>query len=60
MDFGRSRLSATSLLEVAELAERYKEKYCKGDYHWCGRYMAFKAEKRESKREKYANPKSLS
>ena len=29
------------------MPEIYKEQYCKGDYRWCGRYMAFKAEERE-------------
>ena len=37
-----------------ELAEMDKERYCKEDYRWCGRYMAFKAIERELKREKYA------
>jgi len=30
-------------LSIDELALTYKEQYCKGDYRWCGRYMAFKA-----------------
>ncbi len=24
----------------------FKEQYCRGEYRWCGRYMAFKAEER--------------
>jgi len=30
-----------------EMAEIYKEQYCKGNYPWCGRYMVFKALERE-------------
>lgn len=37
---------------IYELAETYKERYCKEDYPWCGRYVAFKAIEREL--EKYA------
>lgn len=32
------------------MPEIFKERYCKGDYAWCGRYMAFKALERELKR----------
>lgn len=31
---------------IYDLAETYKGQYCKGDYRWCGRYMAFKAGER--------------
>ena len=34
---------------MSELAETLKEHHCKGDYAWCGRYMAFKALERELK-----------
>jgi len=30
-----------------EMAGTDKEQYCKGDYTWCGRYMAFKALERQ-------------
>jgi len=36
-----------------EMAEDYKEKYCKGDFAWCGRYMVFKALEGELKRREY-------
>jgi len=36
------------------MPEIFKEQYCRGDYRWCGRYMAFKAEERELERKKYA------
>jgi len=36
-----------------EMAEGYKEKYCKGDFAWCGRYMIFKALEGELKRGEY-------
>jgi len=29
--------------DMSEMAETYREQYCKGDYAWCGRYMTFKA-----------------
>lgn len=32
----------------------YKERYCREDYRWCGRYMAFKAEEKELEKQKYA------
>lgn len=31
-----------------EMAETYKEQYCRGIYPWCGRYMVFKALEREN------------
>ncbi len=34
------------------MPEMYKERYCKGDYCWCGKYLAFKALERELKRER--------
>jgi len=30
-----------------EMTEIYKEQFCKGDYAWCGRYMAFKELERQ-------------
>jgi len=30
-----------------EMAEDYKEKHCKGDFQWCGRYMVYIAVERE-------------
>lgn len=30
-----------------EFTTFYREAYCHGSYHWCGRYMAFKALERE-------------
>lgn len=30
-----------------EMAKTDKEWYCRGDYGWCGKYMAFKALERE-------------
>ncbi len=33
-----------------EMAETDKGQYCRGDYGWCGRYMAFKALERELER----------
>jgi len=36
--------------DMSEIADTYREQYCKGDYAWCGRYMAFKALERELKR----------
>ena len=35
--------------EMSELTEMLKESYCRGNYTWCGRYMAFKALERELK-----------
>jgi len=35
------------------MAEIDKEKYCKGDFAWCGRYMVFKALEGELKRREY-------
>ena len=32
------------------MPEMFKERYCKGDYAWCGRYMTFKALEGELKR----------
>lgn len=32
------------------MPEMLKERYCKGDYAWCGRYMAFKALEEERQR----------
>jgi len=32
------------------MTEMDKERYCRGDYGWCGRYMVFKALERELKR----------
>lgn len=29
------------------MPEIYKDRYCREDFRWCGRYMAFKAEERE-------------
>jgi hypothetical protein len=28
------------------MSEIFKEQYCRGEYRWCGRYMAAKAEER--------------
>ena len=36
-----------------EMAETYKEQYCKGNYFWCGRYLGFKALERELERGEY-------
>lgn len=36
--------------DVSEMAEMDKERYCRGDYRWCGRYMVFKALEGELKR----------
>lgn len=33
-----------------EMAEIYKEQYCKGNYPWCGRYMVVKSLEREFER----------
>ncbi len=27
----------------SEMSEGDKERYCKGDYAWCGRYMTYRA-----------------
>jgi len=35
--------------DMSEMAETFKEQYRKGDYAWCGRYMAFKVLERELK-----------
>lgn len=37
--------------EMSGMTELDKERYCKGDYTWCGRYMVFKALERERKKE---------
>ena len=37
--------------EAPEITERLKEEYCRGDYTWCGRYQAYKAQERERKKE---------
>lgn len=29
------------------MPEIYKDRYCREDYRWCGRYMAFKSLERE-------------
>lgn len=29
--------------DMSEMAEMLKEGYCRGNFAWCGRYMAFKA-----------------
>jgi len=42
-----------------EMAEGYKEKYCKGDFAWCGRYMIFKALEGEFKRASFYGPASV-
>ncbi len=34
-----------------EMPEMDKERYCRGDYAWCGRYMVVKALERELERE---------
>lgn len=31
------------------MAETYKDQYCRKDYAWCGRYLAFKELERELK-----------
>jgi len=36
--------------DMFETPETYKERYCKKDYGWCGRYMVFKALERELER----------
>jgi len=36
---------------IYQLAETDKERYCRGDYRWCGRYMIFQAREREFLRE---------
>lgn len=35
---------------MSAMTEIDKEQYCKRDFGWCGRYIAFKARKRESER----------
>ena len=35
--------------DMSEMTETLKEDYCRGNYAWCGRYMAFKAVERELK-----------
>ncbi len=35
----------------------FKEQYCRGEYRWCGRYMAFKAEERNKK--EYAGAENM-
>lgn len=36
-----------------EMSEPDKERYCKGAYSWCGRYVTFKSLERELKRENF-------
>jgi hypothetical protein len=36
--------------EAPEMTAGLKERYCRGEYAWCGRYMAFKALERERER----------
>jgi len=36
---------------ISELIESVVEEYCRGDYLWCGRYMAYKALEEEIERE---------
>ena len=36
---------------VSEMTETDKQRYCKGNYTWCGRYMIFWALQRELERE---------
>lgn len=36
-------------ISTYEMAKTDKEKYCKGAYAWCGRYMAFKALERRTR-----------
>ena len=39
---------------VSEMTDADKERYCKGDYMWCGRYMTFKALQKEQERQGFS------
>ncbi len=36
---------------MSEMTDADRERYCKGDYNWCGRYMTFKALQKERERQ---------
>ena len=42
--------------DFSEMNEGDKERYCKGGYGWCGRYMTYKARQRELHRHIFFEP----
>jgi len=42
--------------DVSEMTKIDKERYCKRDYAWCGRYMTIKALPKEKERQYFFRP----